>query len=241
MEKLLKDKNQIYRIESIKNIQMGIFAKEIINYKPNKDLSITRKNEKELVEKYTRIQQKDILFLNQVHEDKIISINSLKDENKIFEDDADAFITNQKKICLVIRTADCVPVFFVDTTNNVIGAAHSGWKSTELQISAKLVKKMIKEYNSNPKDIKVYILPSIGPNSYQVSKEVSDKFPKDFKVIKTGIYLDLWKNITNSLIDEGISESNIFNSEICNFINNDKFFSHRKGDAGRNLNFIYME
>ena len=240
MTKLIK-KNKLYKIQTDSEIEMGVFAKDIINYEANIDLSITRKDEKEIINNHSGIEKQNILFLNQVHGDKIISINSLNVENKIFENDADAFITNLKNVCLVIRTADCVPVLFIDTKKEVIGAAHSGWKSTELQISAKLISKMKNEYNSNPKDIKVYILPSIGPDSYQVNEEVSDKFPGDFKILKSGIYLNLWKNIIESLTKIGISESNIFNSEICNYKNSNEFFSHRKGDAGRNLNFIYMK
>jgi copper oxidase (laccase) domain-containing protein len=38
----------------------------------------------------------------------------------------------------------------------------------------------------------------------------------------------------------GMPEENIFNTEICNRLNTDDFFSHRFGDAGRNLNFVLL-
>jgi copper oxidase (laccase) domain-containing protein len=42
----------------------------------------------------------------------------------------DALVTNQKNIAIAVGAADCYPVLFHDDKNQVIGAAHCGWKGT---------------------------------------------------------------------------------------------------------------
>ena len=60
------------------------------------------------------------------------------------EDGVDAFVTDRPEVCLVIRTADCVPVLFADPEAHVIGAAHAGWRGTLGGIAAKTVCEMEK-------------------------------------------------------------------------------------------------
>ncbi|MBN1532346.1 MAG: laccase domain-containing protein, partial [Spirochaetes bacterium] len=55
-----------------------------------------------------------------------------------------------------------------------------------------------------------------------------------------GLYLNLWEHIESSLKDAGVSAARIHNPRICTKQHNDRFFSHRCGDAGRNLNFGYI-
>jgi YfiH family protein len=104
-------------------------------------------------------------MLNQVHGDSILEFYIPSKDNGVFSD-ADGMITNAKKLCLVIRTADCVPVFAFDIKQEVLGAAHSGWKGCSLNISGKLIKKMKSGFKSKANDIHIFILPSIGPDSY---------------------------------------------------------------------------
>ncbi len=87
--------------------------------------------------------------------------------------------------------------------------------------------------------MRAYILPSIGPESYEVNQDVARFFPR--QTIKRGdsLYVDLWSGIESSLEAAGIPSENIFNSEICKRKNTEEFFSHRFGDTGRNLNFVY--
>ena len=40
----------------------------------------------------------------------------------------DAILTNKRKICIGILTADCVPTLIYDPVKGIIGAIHSGWR-----------------------------------------------------------------------------------------------------------------
>jgi len=232
----------IYRLSSeFNHLSIGVITKSTCNIDYTNDFNTIRREEKKLVESITGIDIKNIIFLNQVHGDKILTINSIPDENLPFAGDADGLITGLAGICLIIRTADCVPIFVYDHKNNLLGAAHSGWKGSKLSIAKKLIKQMQSVNGSDYKNMHVYILPSISPDSYTVNPDVAQFFQNYFIEKDNKIYLNMWKNIERSLMEEGIPESNIFNSKICNYINSIEFFSYRSGDEGRNLNFAYMK
>lgn len=198
------------------------------------------------------VDYKNSVFASQTHEDKVYIV-TLEDAGKglIIESDIygyDALITNQANIPLITFYADCVPVFMLDPIKKVIASAHSGWKGTLLEISAKTVKSMQENFNCNPKDIIIGIGPSIGKCCFQVGSEVVEKFNKDLdfaekfmfkdvdknnKVIQDKYKIDLQGIIKTSLINAGVLEKNIELSGICTMCNRDKFYSHRAMGAER--------
>ncbi|MBN1501196.1 MAG: polyphenol oxidase family protein [Spirochaetes bacterium] len=220
---------------------IGIAGKNCntVNYELN--LQKIRKFEKFLIHFETGIAPEQIFFLNQKHEDRIFKADSPVEQNNLFCADADAMITDKKQFCLVIRTADCVPVMIVDPIQNCIGAVHSGWRSTEKDITGKCITKMKEEYGSNPSDLKVFLLPGIDADDYEVNKEVAEKFPGHYIRKDDRFFLNLKSSIRNSLLKCGINEDNIFNSFQGTYNFNEIFFSHRKDDAGRNLNYIFLK
>ncbi len=194
-----------------------------------------RRAEKELIQQFTGIPAANIVMLNQVHGDEIVEIDVCPEKDLPWIADADGMITALPGLCVVIRTADCVPVFAFDERKKLLGAAHSGWKGCRLDITGKLIR-MMKAKGSIPSDILVFILPSIGPASYRVNEDVAQYFPEETLRRNGAIYVDLWKSVERSAIREGILRERIFHSHICT-LQNEHYFSHRRGDAGRNLNF----
>ncbi len=229
---------EIFMFDVPSPLILGTAGKTFNNINYLNDLDLARNKEIVLLSDFLKINKNKIITLNQVHGDLIISLDSIN--NKSFPD-ADGIITEAEKCCLVIRTADCVPVFAFDRKNNILGAVHSGWKGCRLNISGSLIRKMKSEYRSKESDLHVYILPSIGPESYTVKMDIGLYFKDDIIVNNNKIYLDLWKNIYISLMREGIPENNIYFSGICTFKNNTDFFSYRYGDSGRNLNFAFID
>jgi YfiH family protein len=88
---------------------------------------------------------------------------------------ADGIVTNQPGLLLGILTADCTPVLFADAKNQIIGAAHAGWKGAFTGIIEATIEKMetIGGSRSN-------ITASIGPTIHQKSYEVSANFLETF-------------------------------------------------------------
>jgi copper oxidase (laccase) domain-containing protein len=72
----------------------------------------------------------------------------------------DALVTRQRGLPLVIRCADCPPVFLVDRRAPAIALVHSGKKGTRAGVVANALKHMDADF--------AFIGPSIGPCHYEV-------------------------------------------------------------------------
>ena len=199
-----------------------------------------RRSEKAVLSGLTGISATRTIMLNQVHGDNIITLDSYPETDLPFYADADGMLTSLPGLCLVIRTADCVPVFAVDTAKGVLGAVHSGWRGCRLDITGKLIQKMKTDYGCFPENIEVFILPAIGPASYTVNEDVAQYFPRHTERSNGKILVDLPGSIQASLIDRGVPVQNIALYRHCTMEENENFFSHRMGDAGRNLNAGFL-
>jgi len=242
MKKILNYRKGHYIVDTgINGFYAGVAGREINSVDYNKPGNEIRSDEKSILRSITGIENRRIVMLDQVHGDMVIHIVNEPSADLPSAGKADALITAIKGVMLVIRSADCVPVIIFDTEKEVLGAAHSGWKGSMLSISGRCVREMVNIYGSDPGKIRAFILPSIGPDSYEVNEDVASHFP-DSRMDKNGkIYVDLWNSVRGSLKKAGVHEENIFNAGICNRINHQDFFSHRYGDIGRNLNYTFMK
>jgi hypothetical protein len=196
------------------------------------------------------VDYKNTVWTRQVHTDRILNVTKADcGKGLIYDRDEngyDAVITNEKDVVLTGFSADCVLVFFYDSVKKVVAIAHSGWRGTVLNISAKTVKKMIEDYGCDAKNIVCGISPAIAKCCFQVDKPVVDEFEKAFSWSNEYIendsenegkyYIDLHGIVEKELITAGIPAENIENSRICTKCNCDKFYSHRKmGDERGSL------
>lgn len=195
-----------------------------------------RSSEKRLMGEITGLPDERLLFLEQVHGDEVLAAGAPLSEDMV----GDGLITNTANLCLIVRTADCVPALIADPENMAAAAVHSGWRGCRAGIAEKAVRKMSLMYGSRPEKLLALILPSIGPESYEVGREVAQHFPMQTVRRSGKLFVSLWDSVKASLTAAGLREENVLCSAVCNFLHNDEFFSHRRGDAGRNLSFILM-
>lgn len=94
--------------------------------------------------------------------------------------DIDGLITNIPGMVLTTLYADCVPLYFVDPVQKVIGLAHSGWRGTIQGIGKEMIKMMEESYGCCPNDIQAAIGPSICQSCYEVSRDVAEQFQEVF-------------------------------------------------------------
>ena len=214
----------------------------------------TNQNPKDIVSNRKKIslssQPLEFIVANQVHSNSVIVIDKKLSKGWSEESSAiksaDGLITNQKGVVLTILTADCVPILLYDKSKEVISALHAGWRGTKLEIVKIAISKMIKEFDSNPKDISVFIAPSIRGCCYEVGIDVAREF-EEYREYCTpkedGKYmLDLSDINKTQLLDMGIESENIEISSSCTACESDKFFSYRKegGCDGRFMSMIWM-
>lgn len=147
--------------------------------------------------------------------------------------DVDALITNEKNIPLIIHTADCVPVAFIDTKARAIGNAHSGWRGTFDEIAKNTVEKLKSEFGVMPNELLCTIGPNICQKCYEVSKDLFESFKQKFGESESLVidgdryYIDLSGINRQILIESGVKEDNIIMSDLCTCCRGDLFFSHR--------------
>lgn len=205
------------------------------------------KVEKEIGYKFASILRPMQTHSNNV---KVVTKDNINDT---FED-TDGLITNLKGVALCTQIADCQGILLYDTKNKVIGNIHSGWKGTLTRISTNAINIMVKEFNSNKEDIKVYISPSIHGCCFEVGEDVKVSFEKEFTDINSfitkGEYKDEQKYFIDTvelnkqlLINLGLKEDNIYVSDICSVCNSDYIHSYRKDkpNDGRNICLIAIK
>ncbi len=172
---------------------------------------------------------KDLVMMEQVHKDKIRFVKD-EDIGRVVPG-VDGLVTNQPKIMLGVKTADCLPILFYDPETKVIGAVHAGWKGILAKIPQKTIDVMIK-MGCSPLNIIVGIGPHIGKCCYSINRERAQKFMAEFGNLKGMLrrkkgeyYLDLMVPTKNQLIDSGVGEVNILSDSVCNSCHLDEFFS----------------
>jgi len=82
--------------------------------------------------------------------------------------EVDALVTSMPRMPLVVRVADCGPVYFYDPVQKVIALAHSGRRGTEGNIVASTIACMRDMYDSQTRDLVVQLGPCIRPPHYEI-------------------------------------------------------------------------
>ena len=82
--------------------------------------------------------------------------------------DVDALSTAVPGLPLIVRVADCGPVYLYDPVRRVIAAAHSGRRGTEGNIVGETVAHLERVHGSRPGDLIVQLGPCIRPPHYEI-------------------------------------------------------------------------
>lgn len=156
----------------------------------------------------------------------------------------DALVTNKRNICLMVMTADCVPVLLFDPEKKVIAAIHAGWRGTVGGIVDKTIDLMNRDYKVNPENLVAAIGPSIGKCCFEVGEEVKDAFEKYYADCsgfvsdgkEPGKYqVDLREANRFQLLKAGVLDERIEVADKCTYCLHEEFYSYRydRGETGR--------
>ncbi len=142
--------------------------------------------------------------------------------------EADSLVTDERGLALVIRTADCVPVFFLDREKPAIGLCHAGWRGAQKKIVSKTIEVLRGEFHSRPESLKVALGPSICQNCYEVGEEFEPLFPGFVERRGRQFFFNLRGALKRELEEAGVQAGSIRESEFCTSCLVDQFFSARK-------------
>lgn len=175
------------------------------------------------------INTENLVFAGLIHDKNIAIVTKNNKNTKI--PSHDGLITKEKDLILAVTVSDCVPIYFYDHTNKVIGIAHSGWKGTVKNIANEVINKMKLNFNSDPKNILIYIGPHIQKCHFEIKDDIIEKF-NDYKEFifenDNKKFVNLSLIIKKQLIKAGIYENNIEISNECTFCNKEQYFSYRR-------------
>lgn len=97
--------------------------------------------------------------------------------------DSDAIHTNLVNVPLLLLVADCVPVLIYDAVHHAVAAVHAGWRGAIAHIVERTMDSMHDAYGTLPSDCYLFIGPSIGADSFEVSEEIAEQFRQDMRAL----------------------------------------------------------
>jgi polyphenol oxidase len=190
-------------------------------------------------------------WLNQVHGSVVIDAAGAFAARH--PPDADASVSAQPGVVCVIQTADCLPVLFCGKNERgaaVVGAAHAGWRGLAGDVLEKTVLRM-KELGAS--DISAWLGPAIGPDAFEVGRDVLDAFAVNdpeaaqaFRLRRGGDaakdkYLaDIYFLARRKLARAGVSD--VHGGGFCTVSDKERFYSYRRDHVtGRMASLIWLK
>lgn len=214
-------------------ISEGVYASLNLSHTKSDHPAHIQENQRRVIEWFDNYP---LLLMDQIHSDDILFVNTLSD-NKVLPK-VDGLITHLSGVILGVRTADCIPLLFVDPESKLIGAVHSGWRGTLKNIAGKTIQEM-RKYGA--KKIYASLGPAISQTHFEVGLEVHEAFGSDythfFKLSPSpDHYLcDLKGIVAQQLAQEGIHSIDILPYDT--YAMSDLFFSCRRSTHQHHLHF----
>jgi polyphenol oxidase len=146
--------------------------------------------------------------------------------------EADGHLSPARGTAMAVTVADCVPVFIAHP-GGAAAALHSGWRGTAARITERAVA-MLGGLGHPARELRLHCGPAICGRCYEVSPDVYGQLTGRSVGVPTTV--DIRAIIAEHAQAAGVTQISI--SPLCTRCDNDRFFSHRAGDAGRQLGVI---
>ena len=158
----------------------------------------------------------EISHLNQIHSSFVCETS----ESGIYT--ADGQITSTKNLVLIVKTADCLPLFVFDNKNKKIGLIHMGWRSAQAGI--------IDNISVDLSNALVVAGVGLRKCCYRVGEEFLqiDRLAPFVEKKEDFFYLDIINFAKSNLLRRGLKEINFYDLGICSYCSKDRFFSYRR-------------
>ena len=170
----------------------------------------------------------------QVHGNRVV-VHGTGWEGWLRVDGADGHLATSRGTALGVTIADCVPVFIAHP-GGAVALLHSGWRGTAARIVEHAIAAL--EHRGNPaQELRVHLGPAICGDCYEVSPDVYSQLTG--RAVAAPATVDLRALIAADARDAGVRH--ISTSPWCTRCHNDRFFSHRAGDTGRQVAVIIAE
>ncbi|MEN9760354.1 MAG: hypothetical protein RI906_180 [Pseudomonadota bacterium] len=192
------------------------------------------------------------VWLKQVHGARV---HALWDEplsnqaaGTVDEPEADAAVTNRPGLVLAVLSADCLPVLLCDHRQQVVAAAHAGWRGLAAGVLEATVTAMRERLRPDSR-IMAWLGPAIGPNAFEVGEDVvracTDGIVGAAHRFAPGRAPGKWFADLPGLAVDRLRSSGVEHisaSGLCTVSCPDTFYSHRRDRiTGRQACLIWLE
>lgn len=190
---------------------------------------------------------------NQVHETTVLQVTGERAGMGLWRErdfTADALVTNESNLPLVVFSADCGIILLHDPEANCVGAVHAGWRGCAAGILEKTVREMERLYGAKPARILAAIGPAIGQCCFETDGDVPDAMRDALGADAEPFledrgakwHVDLSGLNRQWLLRAGVAPGRIDVSELCTFCHPELFWSYRKvgGQRGAQIAMISL-
>lgn len=170
----------------------------------------------------------------QVHGNRVV-LHTPTWEGWLRVDAADGHASHVRGTGMVVTVADCVPVFLAHPSG-AIALLHSGWRGTVGRIVECGIS-LLADGGASPREMRLHLGPSICGDCYEVSPDVYGQLTD--RSVDRPTRVDLRALIADHARAAGVRQ--ISTSPLCTRCDNERLFSHRAGDAGRQLGVMIAD
>jgi YfiH family protein len=170
----------------------------------------------------------------QVHGSRVV-LHEGRWEGWLRVPDADGHASVERGTAMAVTIADCVPVFLAHPSG-AIALLHSGWRGTVGRIVEHGIAALA-DHGVPVSELRLHLGPSICGRCYEVSPEVYAQLTG--RNVSGPTAVDLRAVIADHARAAGVRHISV--SPACTRCDNDRFFSHRAGDAGRQLGVMIAD
>lgn len=145
------------------------------------------------------------------------------------EPHCDAILSQESKIVLSMRLADCLPIILYDSDKHVFALLHGGWRSLLQNIIPLTIQRMQIEFQVKPSTINAWIGPSLRSCCNIVSTSIVQEHFSEWKpyINLQEHRIDLQSAAKDQLQVSGVLREHIVDSELCTY-HDERFYSFRK-------------
>jgi hypothetical protein len=171
----------------------------------------------------------------QVHGARVV-VHESNWEGWLRVDAADGHVATGRGLALAVSVADCVPIFIAHPSGTV-GLLHSGWRGTAARIVERAIE-LLGQRGFAATDLRIHLGPAICGKCYEVGADVVRQLHgRDSSGGSARV--DLRAIIAEHARAAGVRH--LTTSALCTRCHNDRLYSHRAGDAGRQIAVIYAD
>lgn len=172
-----------------------------------------------------------VIHAHQVH-GRSVRVARAPGEGLLLTSPCDGHLTREAGVLLTISVADCVPVFLVEPRTRTVGLLHAGWRGVAAGILEEGFRGLQDRFGIRSDVLHVHLGPAISGPRYEVGPEVHVALGLDKPNGPSP--LDLRAHLAERARRAGVHPHRIGVSRVC-VLEDSRFFSHRAGDAGRQV------